>query len=99
MAYRVELTGRATRDLRRLYRRIDAAQSDAAYAWFNRLQAAILSLREYPARCPTIPERENLRHLLYGNDRDVYRVIFRIDEERQRVAVVHIRHGARRPMV
>lgn len=98
MAYRVNLTDRAARDLRRLYRQIDGGGSATASAWFTGLEAAILNLGEHPARCPTIPERKDLRHLLYGSDRYIYRVIFRIDETRQRVVVLHIRHGARRPL-
>jgi len=97
MTYRVELTDRARRDLRRLYRAIDAGGSEVASGWFNGLEAAVLSLRLYPERCPTTPEREDLRHLLYGST-DVYRVIFRIDPHERRVIVVHVRHGARRPL-
>lgn len=98
MPFRVDLTDRATRDLRRLYRYINAADSDAATAWFNGLEAAILSLSENPARCPMIPERDGLRHLLYGSRRNTYRVIFAIDEPGGVVTVLHIRHGAQEPL-
>jgi plasmid stabilization system protein ParE len=64
MTYRVELTDRAKRDLRQLYRRIDATRSPAASVWFNGLESAVSSLQEYPARCPVTPEREDLRHIL-----------------------------------
>ncbi|HEY1935078.1 MAG TPA: type II toxin-antitoxin system RelE/ParE family toxin [Acetobacteraceae bacterium] len=95
MAYRVELTDRAARDLRHLYRIINAEHSIQARTWFNRLEHAILSLDESPARCAVIPEDSNLQHLLYGRRRNVYRVIFTIDESARIVTVVHIRHGAR----
>ncbi len=36
--------------------------------------------------------------MLYGAGRYVYRVIFRIDEQERRVAVLHIRHGSRKPI-
>jgi mRNA-degrading endonuclease RelE of RelBE toxin-antitoxin system len=62
------------------------------------LEAAILRLDEHPARSPVIPEDRNLRHLLYGRGRHVYRIIYAIDERRQVVTVLHIRHGARRPV-
>jgi hypothetical protein len=52
MTYRVDLTARATRDLRRLFLRIDAAQSGQAREWFNGLEQAILTLDEHPARNP-----------------------------------------------
>ncbi len=98
MAYRVELTARAGRNLRRIYRTINAADSDQALTWFNGLERAVLSLGEYPSRSPVIPEYENLRHLLYGGKPHVYRIIYAIDDTRRVVTVVHIRHGARQPL-
>lgn len=35
-----------------------------------------------------------LRHLLYGSKPDVYRVIYEIDEARELVSVITIRHSA-----
>jgi plasmid stabilization system protein ParE len=98
MAYRVELTARAGRNLRRIYRSIHADDSAQAHAWFNGLERAVLSLDEHPSRCPPTPEDATLRHLLYGAKPDTYRIIFRIDERSLAVAVLHIRHGARKPM-
>jgi len=46
MAYRVDLTERAARDLKRNYRVINAADSAQAHAWFNGLERVILSLDE-----------------------------------------------------
>jgi plasmid stabilization system protein ParE len=69
MEYRVELTARASRNLRRIYREINAADSERAHVWFNGLEAAVLSLDEHRARCPATPENRNLRHLLYGRTR------------------------------
>ncbi len=94
MAYRVDLTGRAQRDLRRLYRIINAEYSTQARTWFNGIEAQILSLDEHPARNPTIPEDRNLRHLLYGRGRNVHRIIYTIDEPSRIVSVLHIRHGS-----
>jgi plasmid stabilization system protein ParE len=98
MRYRVELTRRAERDLSRLYEQINAAASNQARAWFDALEAAILSLEDSPARCPLTEEDPQLRHLLHGHGRNIYRVIFRIDERRAVVTVRHVRHGARRPL-
>ncbi|MGD0430304.1 MAG: type II toxin-antitoxin system RelE/ParE family toxin [Acetobacteraceae bacterium] len=96
MAYHVELTARASRDPGRIYREINAANSEQARAWFNGLEVAILSLDQHPARCPVTPEDANLRHLLYGNRRFIYRIIYTIHEQSQVVTVLHIRHGMRR---
>ncbi len=98
MTYRVEITFRATRDLDRLYRTIDAARTHTASTWFNGLEAAILSLSEHLARRATVPEDRTLRQLLYGTNRYVYRVIFRIDETKRLVTVLHVRHGFRQKL-
>lgn len=95
MAYRVNLTPRAQRDLAGIYVRIDARSSNAARAWYLGLKEAIRSLKVLPARCPFTPEMKELRHLLYGSKPHTYRIIYRILEEAQVVDVLHIRHGAR----
>ena len=69
-----------------------------ASAWFNELDAAILSLGRHPERSPVTPENGALRHLLFGKKPNVYRVIFAIDRRAQIVRVLHIRHGARQPL-
>src|SRR6266851_966205 len=68
MAYAVELTLRAARDLDLLYDRINAAESIAATRWYNGLEQAVFSLERFPRRCPVAHEskrtRRSLRHLL-----------------------------------
>jgi toxin ParE1/3/4 len=96
MAYRVNITARAERDLERLYKELEAEHSGAALNWYRGLQDAIVSLEEYPNRCPTTPESVILRHLLYGRRPHIYRVIYRVMEKQKQVNVLHIRHGARR---
>ena len=95
MAYLVNVSARAGRDLANLYREIDAWQSDAALKWYRGLRQAILSLEEQPNRCCVTPENNKLRHLLYGNKPHIYRAIYRVLEKEKRVEVLHIRHGAR----
>jgi len=98
MVYRVELTGRAGRDLSYLYAGINAVESLAAARWFNGLEEAIYSLSHLPQRCPVAPEgkkaKRTLRHLLYGSKPHFYRVIYEIDESSKVVYVLAIRHGA-----
>jgi plasmid stabilization system protein ParE len=98
MAYRVELTDRAKRDLGDLYVHIDAAESAAAARWFNGLEDAICGLEALPRRCPIAPEathtRRQLRQLLYGNKPNVYRAIYEIVERKKTVYILTIRHGA-----
>ena len=96
MAYLVRISARAERDLALLYEDINAADSAAAQRWYGGLKQAILSLARRPNRCAVTPENNKLRHLLYGHRPHLYRVIYRVDERRERVDVLHIRHGARR---
>jgi plasmid stabilization system protein ParE len=99
MAYRVDITERAERDLERIYLTIAADSSEQARVWFNGLERSVLSLDEHPARgAPigaTIPGGGELRHLLYGRKGRRYRVIYAIDQASSIVTVLHIRHGAR----
>jgi plasmid stabilization system protein ParE len=96
MAYLVNITSRAERDLTDLFQKINAEHSDAALHWYRGLKGAILSLEEHPNRCPVTRKSDKLRHLLYGHKPHIYRVIYRVLERQKLVEVLHIRHGARR---
>ena len=96
MAYLVNLTARAQRDLVLLYGEINAENSDAALKWYRGFKEALFSLEEQPNRCPLTPESNKFRHLLYGNKPHIYRAIYRVLEKQKQVEVLHIRHGARR---
>ena len=64
--------------------------------WAAGLLGALSSLKRFPTRCPLAPENEffpqEIRQLLYGRGRGVYRVLFRVIDGV--VSVLHIRHGA-----
>jgi toxin ParE1/3/4 len=95
MAYRVEITGRAQRDLALIYQRIEAETSAQAARWFGGMEKAILSLEEYPRRAPFTPEDHALRHVLYGKKPSVYRIIYEIEDDPSTVYVLHIRPPGR----
>jgi plasmid stabilization system protein ParE len=102
MTYLVEFAARASRDLEILYKEKNAAESHAAARWYNGLEQAVDALAWNPNRCPIAPEsrksKRKLRHLLYSEKPHVYRIIYEVDEGRQAVSVLHIRHGARRKL-
>lgn len=98
MAYAVKLSRRAMRDLAYLFDEINAGHSAAAQRWYLGLKRAILTLEERPNRCPRAPESTRLRQLLYGRKPHVYRIIFRMIEKQKSVGILHIRHGARKPI-
>jgi toxin ParE1/3/4 len=95
MAYLVKLMPRARRDLRLVFDYIQAGESPAAFPWYQGLEQEILSREETPNRCPGAAENGNLRHLLYGRNPHVYRMIYRVWEEKKQVDALHIRYGAR----
>ena len=97
MAFSVNITARAERDLAALYAEIDAVESLAARKWYLGLRQAILSLEELPERAPVIRSPGGIRQLLYGKKHHVYLILFRIRMRQQQVDVLHIRHGARLP--
>lgn len=94
MAYVIEITARAERDLAGLYAEIDALNSASGRKWYRGLRNAVLSLEKMPCRCPTTRENPRLRHLLYGRKPHIYRVIYRVIERGERVEILHVRHGA-----
>ncbi len=101
MAYHVEFADRAAHDLEALYVEKNAAESQAASRWYNGLEEAVYALVIYPDRCPVAPEARKLRRelrLLYGKKPHAYRVIYQVDERRQTVWVLTVRHAARRKL-
>jgi plasmid stabilization system protein ParE len=90
MAYRVEVTDRALRDLAIIYGRIGAQSSEQAARWFDRLEKAIFSLEQYPNRAALAPEDPTVRHLLYGRKPHVYRIIYEVNEKTSTVYILHI---------
>jgi toxin ParE1/3/4 len=91
------LTGRAVRDLESLYDSIQAATSQKAFEWFNKLVDTIYSLDHLPERGTVNPRNNTQRQLFFGDKPHIYKVVYDIDARRGVVSVVHIRHGAMAP--
>jgi plasmid stabilization system protein ParE len=94
--YRVIIQPNAEAEIEAAYQYRYARAPQAAAGWFAGLVDAINSLEHMPARCPLAPENghfaEEIRHLLYGARRDVFRILFTIQGDT--VHVLHVRHGA-----
>jgi len=102
MSYRVEMTALAKADATTAFERIRQIAPYSAERWLGGLFMAILTLADMPARCPLIPEADELgfpaRHLIFGRRSAAYRVIFDIQEESPegaRVRVLRIWRGSR----
>ncbi len=92
MAYPVRIASRAERDLALIYEYIHAGDSDAAFEWYRALILQFFTLERFPNRNPLTPEDPKIRHLLYGQKPDVYRILYRVGEKPKSVEVLHIRH-------
>ncbi len=86
MEYRVEITEKAFLDGENAYNWIAERSQETATEWYVGLIDAIGALRQFPARCPVIPETdvfdEEIRQLLYGKARAMYRILFTIVGDR-----------------
>lgn len=98
MAFEVRLSAAADVEADAIYERMAQQAPQGAFRWYNGLLDAMESLADLPRRCPLAPEgehfNEEIRHLLSGKRRNVYRVLFTI--RGNIVHVLHIRHGSRR---
>ncbi len=99
MAYRVVLADRAKSDAQGVYQWAIDAAPERGRIWFEELIESLASLNRFPLRCPIAREAEKIgrpiRCLLFGERRNVYRILYEVDEARKTVRVLHIRHGAR----
>jgi plasmid stabilization system protein ParE len=101
MAYHVEITLQAERDAEAILDWLLSQHSGTTgIDWFLALDEAFASLSEFPERCSIAPESSyfpfEVRQLVYGRKPNIYRILFTITGER--VVVLHIRHGKRRPV-
>ena len=101
MTFRVEVTSQAQRDADSIYEWLILQYAgEAGLRWFSALETAIHSLRDFPERCPIVPEMSDfafpVRQLLYGNRPHIYRILFTLYQDT--VYVLHIRHGRRQPI-
>ena len=100
MAFRVEITDRAQRDLDAIYARVVREAPYDGPLWFTRFEESILSLAEFPERWPLEPKlstsSRSVRKLLFGRRPHVYRVYFTVLSDT--IKVLHVRHGARKEL-
>jgi plasmid stabilization system protein ParE len=96
--YQVQITAKALRDVVGVLHWFhDQHALVAAARWYSQLMTRIDTLERQPRRCRLAAEANELgfelRELLFGKRRGVYRILFVVDE--RTVNVLHIRHAAR----
>jgi plasmid stabilization system protein ParE len=100
MAFQVEITPIAEAQIEQAYRWYRERNSEFADHWFRGLMNTVASLQEKPQRCALAVEHEifleEVRQLLYGKAKYVYRLLFAIRDDR--VYVLYVRHRAQAPL-
>ena len=99
MAFRVNISREAEQEGKSILDWLLAQHAgETGFRWFEGLEKAIASLTEMPERCPLAPENKEfsfeVRHLLYGRQPHIYRVIFTVEGDA--VYILHIWHGRRK---
>ncbi|MEQ8754284.1 MAG: type II toxin-antitoxin system RelE/ParE family toxin [Coleofasciculus sp. G1-WW12-02] len=100
MAFQIEITPIAEAQIEQAYRWYRERNPAFADRWFRGLMNAIATLQEKPQRCALAVEHEifpeQVRQLLYGKSKNIYRVLFMVRE--QTVYILYVRHSAQAPM-
>ncbi len=96
MNYKIELTPTAEAELWADFTYIHEQAPLNAQHWLEAIYKAIATLETFPSRCAVAPENQylddELRHLLFKS----HRIIFRIDQQKEIVQILHVRHASRR---
>jgi plasmid stabilization system protein ParE len=100
MTFQVELTQIAETQIKQSYQWYRDRNPDFADRWFRGLMNTIATLQEKPQRCTLAVEHEifpeEVRQLLYGKSKNIYRVLFAIRDAT--VYVLYVRHSAQAPL-
>jgi plasmid stabilization system protein ParE len=102
MTYHVVIQPRAERDIRTsaLWILGQSGSGATALRWARNLRARVATLKTSPQRCPVDPDSEaygeEVRVLLYGKRRGVYRVLFAIRGDT--VHILTVRHASQRSL-
>jgi plasmid stabilization system protein ParE len=101
MTYRVVIEATAEREIRAVVRwKTQNASPTVAARWYNGLLKKIATLRTHPTRCPVAAENDKfpieIRELLYGRRRNVFRIIFTIRDDT--VSILFVHHGAQQEL-
>src|ERR1700676_3185185 len=96
MAHSVRITARALGEIDGALAWLSGRSRPAALRWHEQLLEAIHSLENDPERCGLAPESEwypgEVRQLLHGKKRGVYRILFEV--RREAVYILRVRHSA-----
>ncbi len=105
MKYHIQISSVAEAELDQAFLQLSQITSpEKASRWYVGLLELIESLSQMPKRCSLARENDyfsqEIRQILYGRGRNLYRIIFTILEEQDfpTVRVLHIRHAAQQTL-
>ncbi len=100
MAFKVKITFIAEGEIEKAYNWYRKVNEVFADEWFKGLMNKIATLQEMPQRCAFAIENdifsEDVRQLLDGKTKNIYRVLFTIREDT--VYILYIRHSSQNPL-
>jgi plasmid stabilization system protein ParE len=100
MTFTVEITPIAEAQIMEAYYWYREHSPQFADSWFRELMNTIATLQEKPLRCGLAIEHdiflEEVRQLLYGKSKNIYRVLFTIRDTT--VYILYVRHSSQAPM-
>lgn len=100
MTFQVEITPIAEAQIEQAYRGYRERNPEFADRWFRGLMTILATLQEKFQRCALAVEHEifpeEVRQLLYGKAKNVYRVLFAIRDDT--VYALYVRHSAQAPL-
>jgi plasmid stabilization system protein ParE len=100
MTFQVELTLVAEVQIEHSYQWYRDRNPEFADRWFRGLMNTIATLQEKPHRCTLAVEHEifpeEVRQLLFGKSKNIYRVLFAIRDTT--AYVLYVRHSAQAPL-
>ncbi|MBE9197710.1 MULTISPECIES: type II toxin-antitoxin system RelE/ParE family toxin [unclassified Nodularia (in: cyanobacteria)] len=100
MTFQVEITFIAEAQIEQAYGWYRERNPEFADHWFRALMNAIATLQEKPRRCNLAVENEifpeEVRQLLYGKSKNIYRLLFTIRDTT--VYILYVRHSAQAPL-
>jgi plasmid stabilization system protein ParE len=91
--YRILYTQRALNDLAEIIGHIAEDDADASSRFGNSLLDHIDLLAGFPRLGGAIQRRRHIRKLIHSP----FLVYYKLDDERNEIEILHIRHGARQP--
>ena len=94
MDYRLRYTQKALNDLDEIIGRIANDDGEAASRFGSSLLDHIELLARFPRMGGLIRKRRNVRKLVHSP----ILIYYRIHEDKHLVEIIHLRHGARRPL-